>query len=183
MACTLTQRKAIEVPHFVKKHDIDIIFITESGRKNSRPPPCLKGFHVAYNQTDISTRGILAYIRKDIPFEEKHHETHNSETKMIRIGNIHLIGIYRRHRNQVMEEELIFFFENPKTLVIGDWNTHNTLWDSARNNEMGNKLESYANDNLDIRTPSEYIRKTFNNTGNPSIIDFAIVKGIRKNNL
>lgn len=185
-ACSLTVRKAGELKQFAEEQQADIIIISESGHKMQRPPPRITNYNVVYNIIDENNtnRGVAMYVKYDLPFIEKHIETETLENVSIEADGIQITGIYSKPKNKIDLEDLHEIFQNEKVIAVGDWNAHNMLWDSHSNNQAGRMLEKYTEDyNLIIWTPEDYTRIPTNNMGAPTIIDFAITKGLRASNI
>lgn len=182
------RNKKAEVTEFVEKHKIDILFVSETHLRPSRPFR-LKNM-VGY-RTDRPNRlggGTAIFLRSSFTHnEETLPNLRTLEATAVTIetnqGKITLIAAYLSPGADFIEDDFKAIFDKfDRVLLCGDLDAKHIAWNSRRGNEKGDKLYD-----LEIRlqaltqAPTEptYIPPFRNQQ--PDVLDIAMVKNINPN--
>lgn len=174
--------KKQELQHFITKHKIDVMLITETHLRPAHNPK-LPGFTL-YKQVRStgSGGGSAIYIKNGTnhyPLPEP--KTVNLETTSIiintqRNGSIKFTAAYNRPGHQLLEADLDLVMQNHNSSILcGDLNAKNTDWNCNTTNKNGRTLIKYVeNRNLAISAPNEPTH--YGHHGRPDILDILIMK-------
>ena len=175
------RHKIGELIHYIDKHNVDIIIISET-RLDENIKLKFKKFKT-YRQ-DVSARrgGIALLIRQNIPHQLIQNIDTIIENITIKLQNKTIIcGAYAKPRIRINDKDYdnIFNLGN-KVLILGDLNCRHKSWNNKLNNRNGNNLLHYIEQhNIQIKTtniPTHYPE----NSMTPTYIDIGINKNITK---
>lgn len=144
------RQRSKEIPRILK--DLDIFICVESWLLPEHDIHFPGFLTFRKDRTHARGGGILLLIRKNLAYVELtdiNSPVRNIEICGININNIHpklnLIVIYRAPDLTLSLEtwELLFQnFKQPNTIVMGDFNSHNIIWNCNRTDKNGERLES-----------------------------------------
>lgn len=164
---------------FVKKHQFDIIGITES-KLLKKTPPNISGYEFIYKNRDAvhPAGGLILYIRETIKYEEITTNTDRIETIGIKIGTQTIVLVYVRTNVANFDEDLDNLLRREqKIILIGDFNARHEAWHNPNNNTRGRALLNYVErNNYEIVAPVEATRISNVPQYTDSVIDIAVHK-------
>ena len=137
-----------------------------------------QSYHYIHKDGQKSSGDASILIRKDIP---SHQININSELQVIAVKAtlhkpINICCIYLPPHDPLYNQKLDKLIEQiPKPhILLGDFNSHNTIWGCQKTNKKGSDLEKFINDNnfciLNNKIPT-YLNPS---TGSHSTIDITL---------
>lgn len=150
---------------FLQRHNIDVACISETHLipvENFKIP----GYNIIRNDRNapFASGGVLILVKKSL----KYHEIIlpqliNLEATAVNLTmrnnkKIKIIAAYQPPSKRIMEEDITTIFrENTPTLLLGDLNSKNTVWECRATNPNGQRLQkiisTYAS--IKIATPTD----------------------------
>lgn len=173
--------KTEEIAYFIKKHRIDIFFISETKLIKTDKFE-IKGFQAARRDRSNNTRhgGVLILVKIGIPFKILPETNCSIENIGIELSNgLKIISIYNRASNNFQNTCLQKLLSANRTILVGDFNARHNLWNCLSDNVNGRTLHRFLGNNFDCKiyhSPGPTHFPYNNNT--PSTLDFIIAKGI-----
>lgn len=121
--------------------------------------------------------GILILIKENIKFHEINTNSENEyQSIQILLENSETItikNVYCSPTEDILKYQEIFENISNKTIIVGDFNAHHTIWGCHDTNRRGQTMENFINQNnltfLNTGTPTFYKNNTI-----PSAIDLTI---------
>ncbi|KAH0818290.1 hypothetical protein GEV33_004501 [Tenebrio molitor] len=134
------------------------------------------------NNKNTRGGGVLIAVRKGVPYTSKKTPNTSLETAAIQLADNGpaIVGAYNPPYNYFKVSELskILAISN-KTILAGDLNAKNTVWNCNSNETNGITLEKYLNSSgTSINFPNEPTHTPLNGT-NPTTIDIFLAKNIQ----
>ena len=169
-----------ELPSLLQ--NIDIFICVESWLKDSDKSIFAKGFvQVKKNRQHATGGGILILIKKEIAFIELNNiisPDTSVELCAIRITNtnpvldIHVC--YRTPGFSLTQEQWNVLVknvdQNRSCILVGDFNSHNTIWKCRYTDSNGNRLQTSIEDhNLVLHNHDKITRSDFNTNTHSNI--------------
>lgn len=174
-----------ELKDFINKHMIQIMLVNETKIPHSRKLS-LQGYNIL-RKDRISTKGggLLIIIRNNLEYSEVNTPDNIETIETLGIKLSHNIAIYSAYVrptngniiNKIDSLELNKILSSAnKTIIIGDFNAKHTSW-FCKNNNINGKIshELLNKNNYSLIAPDKYTLHP-TNRGQPSIVDFAIIK-------
>ena len=129
--------------------------------------------------------GLLIYVRDQVNHIQKNlvpYPNGTIEALAITIKsnqeNLDILNIYNPKGNNMSKQELLHYKTqlNEKYFIVGDFNSHNSLWEPTNNprtNNSGKAIQEIINENNDIAliTPPDLPTHVDDRTGETSTID------------
>ncbi|CAH1383686.1 unnamed protein product, partial [Tenebrio molitor] len=184
--CTLkkeNKKQTLEI--FLEKFKPHILVITETKLINS-DKITFRNYTLTRqdrnNNKNTRGGGVLIAVRKGVPYTSKKTPNTSLETAAIQLADNGpaIVGAYNPPYNYFKVSELskILAISN-KTILAGDLNAKNTVWNCNSNETNGITLEKYLNSSgTSINFPNEPTHTPLNGT-NPTTIDIFLAKNIQ----
>lgn len=182
------KNKIQELENFMALHNIDAMLLNETKLTSSRKTPFIEGYKSFRRdrpaQADAKNPGggVLIYLKAEIQASEIYVA---NDTQMefvgVKIGSTALYSIYLPP-DVLLDVRILEKLRSTSRQVIlfGDFNARHTSWFCTRINDSGRRLHSYA---LKLRyvllTPPEFTHYPYDPKKSPSIIDLALIKGLK----
>ncbi|CAH1384225.1 unnamed protein product [Tenebrio molitor] len=167
---------------FLEKYKPHILVITETKLINS-DKITFRNYTLTRqdrnNNKNTRGGGVLIAVRKGVPYTSKKTPNTSLETAAIQLADNGpaIVGAYNPPYNYFKVSELskILAISN-KTILAGDLNAKNTVWNCNSNETNGITLEKYLNSSgTSINFPNEPTHTPLNGT-NPTTIDIFLAK-------
>lgn len=133
------------------EYQVDMISVQETHIQNAgdyHSRGNVAGYNTAAYLTN-STYGIVTYVRQD---HRNYNVIHVSQENDVSCIVVELLGIkvtnVYKPPNQTWPENVLYISTHP-AVYVGDFNSHNTVWGYANNNENCIKLMNWA-DSLNL---------------------------------
>lgn len=178
------KNKMIELQELTKRERPGIILISETLIPKGNYTPQIPQYITIMQPKLNKRRGTAIFIHKSINYTHEDIKTSNTECLAIRTSTITIVNTYKSPTETFNNQDLDKIFANDRVVAAGDYNAHNTIWNSNYTNDTGRKLWEYTEENgIDLHTPTEYTRIPFNVAHNPSTIDIILSKNIPITNI
>ncbi|CAH1384231.1 unnamed protein product, partial [Tenebrio molitor] len=177
------KKQTLEI--FLEKYKPHILVITETKLINS-DKITFRNYTLTRqdrnNNKNTRGGGVLIAVRKGVPYTSKKTPNTSLETAAIQLADNGpaIVGAYNPPYNYFKVSELskILAISN-KTILAGDLNAKNTVWNCNSNETNGITLEKYLNSSgTSINFPNEPTHTPLNGT-NPTTIDIFLAKNIQ----
>ena len=167
--CNSIISKKVELARFCDKNNIGVIMVQESKLpKNLPTKPIIAGYKTVHRirtqaavADDPSGGGVATLIRNDIPFQVSsavHVAANDNTTETITINLfddkgkplLEVMNVYRPPIKDIARDKRTDRFDpaalphGPKTIITGDFNAHDPLWDDNYSDELGAKIADWA---------------------------------------
>lgn len=167
------KNKLPELHTFLEINSYDIVVVNETRITHPKQPPRFRNYH---SYTDMKNNGTLMLVKKSIPsYQLPNNSTVENFTIKLKNG-LHIIGAYFHPRLTELGSHFEELFERlDKTLLIGDLNCRDTLWDIKYNGNGRSLVKKCQKLDIDIHYPTEPTRYSSNGKTR-SVIDLALTK-------
>ena len=123
----------------------DILCLQETHKETS--PPDIPGMHrIIHNESSVYGSAIYARDKSIIINSDKEVSDHGQETLTVETTNMTIISIYKPPASPFQWPKIVNQGTKP-LMVIGDFNSHNTIWGYEENDENGEAVEEWASSN------------------------------------
>lgn len=172
---------------FLSRHNVDIACISETHLIPTEPLR-IPGYRIyRHDRTaEQASGGAAILIRRNIehhPLDLGELQTLEAVSIAININDeLHtLIAAYKRPIARWSENDVKLIFDNTKrTMVVGDLNSKNIIWNCRTNNPSGHTLnELCGRYSIYISAPSDPTYFPNRSNAEPDILDIVLMKNIR----
>lgn len=155
--------KKVDIEQVAHHEQLDIIMLNETFLKPNKQFK-LKGYTVHRHDRSRAERGgVCICIRSTIPCLVVSKSSSDSIIEWITIRlpkilpngeDLHVASVYNPPDTEISKEDMQSIISNNNTIVAGDLNAHNTMWNSAETDKYGLALETVIGElNLNVHHP------------------------------
>ena len=177
--CNGIGNKILELSNFVHTNNIKILVLQETKLTSKSQVPNIPNFTLVRKDRDRDTGGGLAIFIHDSIYFEPVQEllTDNiTENLSVKVGNITISNIYIPPVSSCptgYSPSITPLLQTTESLVLGDFNAHDTLWHSNINDIRGSKFaEEINHSNLGVLNEENPTRLPTN--GQPTSPDISL---------
>jgi ribonuclease HI len=159
----------------------DVLCIEETLLKENRNSPKLENYNlIRKDSTKKRSGGLIIYIRIGLNYNVlEMEEIHNIEIQGVEIktlnGHLKIYNTYIPPEHNITKENLKKLFPNKRTILVGDYNSHNTWWGCTKNNNRGKLIEEIlVENNMVVLNTGQATHITSNQSKLNSVIDLSI---------
>ena len=170
------QTKIKELRQTIHDSNIDIVCLQETFLKTGKELK-IPGYTIIRKDRSEKKGGLAIIIKNSLKFLEiaNNNEIEYQEIKIfLQNQQINLLNFYISPTTTIDYTNLETLFKNhTKSLIIGDFNAHNTIWGSTHTDARGKTIETLIDQNnlilLNTGQPTH-----FQSNANPSVLDLSI---------
>ena len=168
--CRGIYRKLLEFKHYLTNlnRTPDVIALQET-HLIQRYTPRIKNYVLIRKDRDVRGGGICFFVKNNLPFNEVELENLGEiEAQCISVQGVIITNVYIPPNHSIPKRylERIFTRRNRRSVFVGDFNAHHSLWSDAVANTNG----KYLYDILDAENLAIV------NTTDPTRIDISRIK-------
>ena len=155
--CHSIRNKLCDIINLINSEELDILCLNETFLKPSDTHlNSITGYNIIRNdRSHKKGGGVAIIIKKHIKYKII-HKISTTSTEYITIqltnspNNLNLSSVYTHPQSQ-SNLEFINQLAIGNSIILGDFNAHNSKWHSSHNNTLGNNLATMIDrNNLDI---------------------------------
>lgn len=171
----ITQDKQETLSNLCKTQKCDILCIQETHRDLQAHRPKVEGMKLIIEQPSAQ-HGSAILARHDIAVTSAHKTCHNDiEILTIEIGTFTVTSVYKPPGKDFVFTPPQNFTSQQTKFVLGDFNSHSVTWGYQSNDENGELVEEWAEQNSltlihDPKLPHSFQSKIWKKGYNPDLI-------------
>lgn len=153
--------------------DIDVAVVQETHLKQEGPRSEIRGYTMVAAKHHYHVKfGLATYVKDDLLPSTQVIASNSTFYAGITINDLTIVNVYKP-QSANLEENVLPKFDKP-SIVLGDFNSHNTLWGYTSDDNDGNKVKDWMERQnysllFDSNDPGTFQSRTWNQSYTPDL--------------